>query len=44
MHQARIIDDTTPRNLQANFSDLEEALIHRIQEVDDALAVDRFSP
>jgi len=42
MHQARIIDNTTPKGLRARFSDLEEALIHRIQEVDDGLVADRF--
>lgn len=42
MHRARIIDNTTPKGLRARFSDLEEALIHRIQEVDDGLVADRF--
>ncbi|MBU0986050.1 MAG: ABC transporter ATP-binding protein [Proteobacteria bacterium] len=43
MHQARIIGNTTPHEMRADFSDLEEALIHRIQEVDDALVADRFN-
>jgi len=44
MHQARMLDDTTPGKLRAGFSDLEQALIHRIQEVDDALAAEHFNP
>ena len=34
MHNARILAIATPREIQAGFSDLEEAMIHRIQAVD----------
>ena len=44
MHRAQILEVTTPARLQASFADLEEAMIHRIQEVDDALVSDRFNP
>lgn len=43
MHRSRILDDATPRELQANFDDLEQAMIHRIQEADDAVVADRFN-
>jgi ABC-2 type transport system ATP-binding protein len=44
MHQARMIDDTTPGKLRTGFADLEQALIYRIQEVDNALAAEHFKP
>lgn len=43
MHQSRILDEATPQQLQSNFSNLEEAMIHRIQAVDKALVDDRFN-
>jgi ABC-2 type transport system ATP-binding protein len=44
MHRSRVLDKATPREIQSNFTDLEEAIIHRIQEVDSALIHDRFQP
>jgi ABC-type multidrug transport system ATPase subunit len=42
MHQARILDDASPKEIRANFPNLEEAMIHRIEEVDEVLANDEF--
>jgi ABC-2 type transport system ATP-binding protein len=42
MHNARIIALATPHEIQADFSDLEEAMIHRIQATDNTLAEDGF--
>jgi ABC-2 type transport system ATP-binding protein len=42
MHNARILAIATPREIQADFSDLEEAMIHRIQATDNAMAEDGF--
>jgi ABC-2 type transport system ATP-binding protein len=42
MHKARIIALATPSEIQADFSDLEEAMIQRIQAVDNTLAEDGF--
>ena len=44
MHQGRILDDTTPASLSVGFSDIEEAIIHRIQTEDAALAAESFKP
>jgi ABC-2 type transport system ATP-binding protein len=44
MHRSRVLDKATPWEIQSNFTDLEEAIIHRIQEVDAALIHDRFQP
>jgi ABC-2 type transport system ATP-binding protein len=33
MHEARILADTTPQKLRADFSDLEEAMIYKIREI-----------
>ena len=42
MHNARILAIATPHEIQAGFSDLEEAMIHRIQAADNATAEDGF--
>ena len=42
MHNARILAIATPHEIQADFSDLEEAMIHRIQATDNAMAEDGF--
>ena len=42
MHNARILAIATPHEIQADFSDLEEAMIHRIQATDNAMAEDDF--
>ena len=42
MHNARILAMATPREIQAGFSDLEEAMIHRIQVTDNAMTEDGF--
>jgi len=40
MHNAKAIEFTTPKQLLSGFSDLEEAMIHRIQEMDRKLKED----
>jgi ABC-2 type transport system ATP-binding protein len=42
MHKSRIIETETPETIQSDFKDLEEAMIHRIKEVDRELMDDRF--
>jgi ABC-2 type transport system ATP-binding protein len=42
MHNARILDVATPRAIRADFADLEEAMIDRIQATDDAVVEDHF--
>ena len=42
MHNARILAIATPHEIQADFSDLEEAMIHRIQAKDNAMTEDGF--
>jgi len=42
MHNARILAFATPHEIQADFSDLEEAMIHRIQAADNTLAEEGF--
>ncbi len=42
MHQAKILEEAGPEEIRANFPSLEEAMIHRIQEVDEVLANDEF--
>jgi len=42
MHNARILAMATPHEIQAGFSDLEEAMIHRIQATDNAMTEDGF--
>ena len=42
MHGSRILEMESPKMLQSNFPNLEEAMIHRIQEVDKGLIRDQF--
>jgi ABC-type multidrug transport system ATPase subunit len=42
MHNARILAIATPHEIQADFSDLEEAIIHRIQATDNTMAEEGF--
>ena len=42
MHQAKILEEASPEEIRAHFSSLEEAMIHRIQQVDEVLANDEF--
>ncbi len=42
MHKSRILDTATPEKMRSNFPDLEEAMIHRIKEVDEELVHDKF--
>jgi ABC-2 type transport system ATP-binding protein len=42
MHNARILDTATPHEIQADFSDLEEAMIHRIRAIDNTMTEDGF--
>lgn len=44
MHRSRVLDVGSPAQIQAQAPDLEEALIHRIREVDEGLIHDRFRP
>ena len=43
MHAARVLEHAVPSEIQSHFCDLEEAMIHRIQAVDDSLAEDTFA-
>ena len=42
MHNARILANATPHEIQSDFSDLEEAMIHRIQAIDNTMTEDGF--
>jgi ABC-2 type transport system ATP-binding protein len=42
MHGSRILEMGSPKTLQSNFPDLEEAMINRIQDVDKELIRDQF--
>ena len=42
MHNARILAIATPHEIQADFSDLEEAMIHRIRMIDNTMTEDGF--
>jgi ABC-2 type transport system ATP-binding protein len=42
MHNSRVLDMATPHEMKAGFSDLEDAMIHRIQATDDAVVEDNF--
>lgn len=44
MHQSCLLDSGTPEKIRSSFPNLEEALIHRIQEVDKELINDNFKP
>jgi len=42
MHRSKILDRDTPKKIQSRFPSLEEAMIHRIREVDERLVHDQF--
>jgi ABC-2 type transport system ATP-binding protein len=42
MHKSRILEIDTPERVQSHFPSLEEAMIHRIREVDGELDRDSF--
>jgi ABC-2 type transport system ATP-binding protein len=42
MHAARVLENASPHVIKAQFSNLEEAMIHRITAVDKSLAEDNF--
>jgi ABC-2 type transport system ATP-binding protein len=42
MHDARVIADAAPADVRAEFSNLEEAIVQRIQAVDTTLTEDPF--
>jgi len=42
MHRSKVLHSNTPAQIQSHFPDLEEAMIHRIQEVDRGLIHDSF--
>ncbi len=42
MHRSRIFETAAPRAIQGSFPSLEEAMIHRIREVDEGLIHDSF--
>jgi ABC-2 type transport system ATP-binding protein len=42
MHKSKIIDIDTPEAIRSHFQDLEEAMIHRINDIDKELMHDRF--
>ena len=44
MHAARVLEHATPSEIQSHFPDLEAAMIHRIEAVDNSLARDTFAP
>jgi ABC-2 type transport system ATP-binding protein len=43
MHAAKILETGAPQEIQAGFPNLEEAMIARIQAVDDSAAEDNFA-
>ena len=42
MHRSKFLASGTPGEIRAGFPDLETAMIHHIQEVDQELVNDRF--
>jgi ABC-2 type transport system ATP-binding protein len=42
MHRSQILYEASPQEIRSDFSNLEDAMIHRIQEVDEELANERF--
>lgn len=42
MHRSKLLDSGTPEGVKGTFSDLEEAMIHRIQQADEELIHDNF--
>lgn len=43
MHRAKLLDTAPPEDITSHFSNLEEAMIHRIQDVDEELLHDKFN-
>ncbi len=43
MHRSQLIESNTPEAVSSGFSNLEEAMIHRIKEVDQEIAGERFN-
>ena len=44
MHRARILADGSPDEIRSSFANLEDAMIHRIEQTDGALARDNVKP
>jgi ABC-2 type transport system ATP-binding protein len=44
MHRSQVLDEASPIEIQAQFSDLEEAMVRRISEVNEAVANERVKP
>ena len=42
MHRSRVLEVSTPTRVQGNFPNLEEAMIYRIQQVDEGLIHEGF--
>jgi ABC-2 type transport system ATP-binding protein len=42
MHKSKILETATPTIIQGHFPDLEEAMVQRIQEIDEELIHDQF--
>ncbi|MEA3470467.1 MAG: ABC transporter ATP-binding protein, partial [Thermodesulfobacteriota bacterium] len=42
MHRSKLLDSGTPEGVRGPFPDLEEAMIHRIQQADEELIHDNF--
>ena len=42
MHKSEIIEAATPVTIRSHFPDLEEAMVHRIKQVDERLTHDNF--
>jgi ABC-2 type transport system ATP-binding protein len=42
MHRAALLETASPAEIRARFENLEEAIIHRIQEADGELEHDTF--
>ena len=42
MHKSHVLGIATPESVRSSYPSLEEAMIHRIQEVDERLIHDRF--
>ena len=42
MHRSKILAIATPEEIQGDFPSLEQAMIHKIQEVDQGLLDEKF--
>lgn len=42
MHHSKILEEADPGEIRSHFSSLEDAMIHRIEQVDEILARDEF--